>query len=356
MNKKTIIILVVIIIIGAGIFFFPRKSGSGGTCAGCEIKSCDCLGFEHSMLAIGPVDVTCYGIPYNCTTEQITTSNSNTNQKTVQQDSNMFNWSAMNEGPYRDKVTYATSTDLLNWTPSNVILAEHASVPGAVVKNGTIFVYFVDVSTNGLKEQLGMVKSEDQGQTWSEPEILTIDGLGDKATADPAPVLLADGRIRLYYFDINEPRLNKPASGIEPPQKIYSAISDDGINFTQEQGMRFEHNGAFDPDVEYADGTWYMFVGDLAGNMVNLATASDGLAFEYIGPVYQGGAVPDVFVEGDTWYLYTAGINIATGVDANIFESSGYDFYDPNSHVTADPSVVKLNDGSYLMLYKVQKD
>ncbi len=278
-----------------------------------------------------------------------------TNQKAVPSVENQFNWSTMNQGPYRDSVTYATSTDLLNWTPSNDILATHASVPGAVTKDGTIFVYFVDVSTDGIKEQLGMVKSTDQGKTWTEPTTLTIEGLGDKATADPAAVITDDGQIRLYYFDINEPRLGNLVVEDEFTNKIYSAISGDGINFKQENGVRLEHQGAFDPDVLWVDGTWYMYTGDLQGNKVNVATSADGLTFTHQGTAYEGGAVPDVWHEDGSWYLYTAGINIATGTDGLTFESSGYDFYDPNSHGTADPSVVKLQDGTYIMLYKVQK-
>lgn len=273
----------------------------------------------------------------------------------IQQDPNQFNWSTMNEGPYGDNITYALSNDLLNWNPSEVILANHASVPGAVMKDGTIFVYYVSVATDGMKEQLGMVKSTDQGKTWSEATILTIEGLGDKATADPAAVVTDDGQIRLYYFDINEMRINKPISGIEPPQKIYSAISDDGISFTQEDGVRFERGGAFDPDVLYADGTWYMYTGDLRGNQVNVATSSDGLTFTYQGVAYKGGAVPDVWHEDGNWYLYTAGINIATSSDGLTFTDSLSRFSDPYFMITADPSVIKLQDSTYLMLYKVKQ-
>ncbi len=263
-----------------------------------------------------------------------------------------FNWSTMNEGPYRDNVTYATGTDLLNWEPSGEILATHASVPGAVIKDGTIFVYFVDVSEDGLKEQLGMVKSTDQGKTWSDQNTLTIDGLGEKATADPDPVLLANGRIRLYYFDINEPRLDKPDNGVPTTNKIYSAISEDGINFTQENGVRFERVGIFDPDVNLFNNTWYLYGGDIEGNQVVYATSTDGLTFKEGGVAYNGGAVPDVFEEGGLYYLFTAGINIATGVTPTSFTDSGSSFH--GTSVTADPSVIKLENGNYIMLYKTQ--
>lgn len=275
-----------------------------------------------------------------------------TSQQTNQ---NQFNWSTMTQGPYRDQITYATSTDLLNWTPSGTILATHASVPGAVVKNGTIYVYYVDVSVDGVKEQLGMKKSSDNGKTWSEATILSVAGLGDKATADPAPVLLPDGRIRLFYFDINEVRLSKPESGREPSNKIYSAISSDGLNFEQEDGVRFERQGIFDPDVEKVGDTWYMYGGDIEGNKVIVATSTDGLTFTERGTAFQGGAVPDVWYENGKWYLYTAGIDIATSTDGLTFTSAGKRYEDRDrGGVTADPSVVKLSNGSYMMLYKVK--
>lgn len=267
-----------------------------------------------------------------------------------------YHWSEMNEGPYHDTVTFATGTDLTHWTPTGITLAEHASVPAAVIKDGVIYTYFVDVTTEGLPEQLGMVMSSDQGKTWSERKILTIQGIGDKATADPDPVLLADGRIRLYYFDINDTRINGTTDGIEPSAKIYSAISEDGINFTQEDGVRFERAaGVYDPDVNLYDGVWYLYGGVSEGNQVIYATSSDGLTFTEQGVAYQGGGVPDVYYGDGTYYLFTAGIDISTGTTPTAFTGTSDQFRDQNSEgATADPSVVQLDDGSYLMVYKIQ--
>ena len=275
-------------------------------------------------------------------------------QTDTMKDDFVYNWSTMDSGPYGDSVTFATSTDLTIWYPSGKILATHASVPGVVIKEGKIFIYYVDVTQDGKAEQTGLVMSDDNGKTWSDGQIMTIEGIENRAVADPDPVLLEDGQIRLYYFDINDSRLNPGPNGIEPPQRIYSAISSDGIHFTQENGVRFVREGAFDPDVERDGNTWRMYVGTPDNEVVS-AISTDGLNFTEEGVAFSEGAVPDVFHEGSTWYLFTAGINIATSPDGKVFTPTGDTFHSPNTTITADPSVVKLSSGKYLMIYKIKE-
>ena len=264
-------------------------------------------------------------------------------------DENQYYWSTMNEGPYNDQISYATSNDLLNWTDSQEILAIHASVPGAIYKDEVIYVYFVDVSQDGIPEQIGLITSDDNAQTWSEKQFITIDGVDDKVPVDPAPFLTNDGRIRLYYFDINEERSGNTGAD----NKIYSAISTDGISFTEE-GICFTKNGVYDPDVNLADDVYRLYVGDLEGNRVISATSTDGLSFIEEGIAYTGGAVPDVFYKNGTYYLYTAGIDISTSTDGATFTKSNYRFESEINMLTADPSVIELNDGTYMMLYKTK--
>ena len=279
-----------------------------------------------------------------------TEKNQNSNNDDIN-DEEQYDWSTMNEGPYHDKVTYATSTDLFNWTDSDKILAEHASVPGAVYKEGIIYVYFVDVSVDGIPEHIGLMKSDDNGQTWSEKEYAVFEGIGDKVPVDPAPVLLDDGRIRLYYFDINEERTSTdPAK----ENKIYSAVSSNGVNFVQENDVRFSKTNIYDPDVIKVVDTWHLYVGDIFANHVISAVSKDGLTFTEEGTAYDGGAVPDVFFKNDIFYLFTAGIDISTSSNGSTFTKSPYSFHSESGMITADPSVIELNDGTYIMLYKVQ--
>lgn len=258
-----------------------------------------------------------------------------------------YNWSTMTEGPYRDRVSYATSTDLLHWTDSGKTLAEHASVPDAIYKDGMIYLYFVDVTQDGKPEQLGLLRSKDKGQTWLPKTFITIEDLGDKAAVDPDPFLLPDGRIRLYYFDITVGF--KGESG-----KIYSAISDDGINFVEEEGVRFEREeGLFDPDVIKVGDTYRMYVGDEIGQNVISAISSDGLTFTEEGLAYSGRAVPNVFYDGEKYILYTAGIEIAFSNDGKTFTKQEYSFR-RESGLTADAGVIQVGENQYLMFYKTR--
>jgi hypothetical protein len=258
-----------------------------------------------------------------------------------------YNWSTGAQGPYKDKISFATSKDLLTWVDQKTILASHASVPGAIMKDGTIYLYFVDVATDGVAEKIGLMTSKDNGQTWSNRTNAKFTGIGDEVPVDPAPLLMDDGKIRLYYFDINEGR-----TGTKSTNKIYSAISTDGINFTQEEGVRFAKNDIYDPFVLKDGSTWRLYVGQIAGNSVVSATSTDGLTFTEEGTAYTGGAVPFVQKEGGTYYLFTAGINIASSTDGSKFTSTGKSFLSGSGKVTADPSVLKLSDGTYLMFYK----
>ena len=264
-----------------------------------------------------------------------------------------YNWSQMNQGPYQDKISFAVSSDLLNWEDQKIILAEHASVPDAVYKDGRIFLYFVDVSTDGIPEQTGLLRSNDNGQTWEDKVIVNYTGLGDKVPVDPCPVLLDDGRIRLYFLDINSAR-GIEASGTSYKNKIYSAISSDGINFTLEKGVRFEYEGIFDPDVIKVGETWYMYTGSSDGSQVLLATSKNGLDFSYEQVVYTGGAIPEAHFASGTFYLFTVGIEIATSSDGKNFAKSGKRFQSEISPLTADPSVIELDNGSFILFYKTK--
>jgi hypothetical protein len=256
-------------------------------------------------------------------------------------------WSTMSQGPYLDRVSFVISDSLTQWPSEGELLAEHASVPDVILKDDTLYVYFVDVSEDGRPEQIGLLRSSDNGNSWSEKQIITIDGVDDKVAVDPAPYLLPDGRIRLYYFDIGTTR----TEGLDN-NTIYSAVSSDGINFTQEEGSRFTYPAIFDPDVIKVGDTWRMYVGT-DNQKVLSATSTDGLSFTYEGIALEAAAIPNVLYENGIYYLFTGGIEISTSTDSLKFTRTG-DRFSTSDPITADPGVVKLSDGHYFMVYKTK--
>lgn len=261
-----------------------------------------------------------------------------------EKDPNQFNWSTMSQGPYLDNVSYATGTSLTSWVDSKKILAKHASVPDVINKNGVLHLYFVDVTQDGKPEQIGHMQSNDGGETWGNREIATITGLGDKIAVDPCPYLLPDGRIRLYYLDISTTRTGQKSNNV-----IYSAVSEDGINFTEEPGVRFSYADIFDPDVINVDGVWRMYVGTGSQKVLS-ATSADGITFTYEGVALDGGSIPNVIFENNKYYLYTGGIEISTSSDGKTFTKSTNRF--DSGKLTADPGVAKIADNKYIMVYK----
>jgi hypothetical protein len=257
---------------------------------------------------------------------------------------NGYSWSTMKQGPYKDKVMYLTATDPYSWSGKGTLLSEHASVPDVLFKDGTLYVYFVDTSIDGKPEQIGIKTSKDNGETWSDTVFAEFEGIDNKVPVDPAPYLLEDGRVRLYYYDIGRASSKKSST-----HTIYSAISDDGIHFKQEAGSRFTYDDIYDPDVFKFDDIWRLYVGT-GDQKVLSATSTDGLTFNYEGIAYEGGAIPNVIKEGDDYILYTGGIQIATSSEGKSFTKSLYSYN--SGGVTADPGVVKLADGLYFMAYK----
>ena len=113
--------------------------------------------------------------------------------------------------PYWHDIRFITSKEE-NWNDGINVIFEHGSVPDAIVLNKdvgdfkagtlmTIFVYFEKEESE--IEEIGMLYSEDNGKTWSDIIILTIDGAEGHVPVDPSIIQLEDGSLVLYYFDFS---------------------------------------------------------------------------------------------------------------------------------------------------------
>ncbi|MFA6493180.1 MAG: hypothetical protein WCV58_03520 [Patescibacteria group bacterium] len=255
-------------------------------------------------------------------------------------------------GPYYHQIYSATSADGLTWTKQNKMLFDHASVPGAVIKNDKIYLYFVDAS--GDEDQLSVVMSTDNGKTFSEKQKVKVQDTPTYSVIDPHPQLI-DGKIRLYYF-------SNPMSpnGIEAKTfKMYSATSNDGVNFDDPK-VAFESSEIItDPDVFQTDTDWRMFISK--GQKLVLSISTDGgITFrEDENFSWNKGGVCDTIKMGEdyrTYFCGQGGISSALGAESGkllVEESTRIE--SDKDQIICDPSVIKLQDGTYLMFYKVNK-
>lgn len=251
-------------------------------------------------------------------------------------------------GPWEHSVYRATSTDGLNFIKDTTLLFFPASVPGAVKDtNETIFIYYVYMESPSVNETL-MVATSTDGANFTAPQAINVTGSSVIKKVDPNPVLLPDGRIRLYYLDL----------GTQPSKYIHSAVSMDGFNFTEESGIRFTKDGITDPDVFMVnDSLWVMFVS--MGTTLVRAISADGLTFtEDTTFNWNNGGVCSTFLFSGgifrTYYCGQGGIKSATSTDGyNLTFEPGVRIQAGANESICDPTLVhQMTDSTYIMYYK----
>jgi hypothetical protein len=254
-------------------------------------------------------------------------------------------------GPFYHKISIASSTDGLSFDKEGEILIEKASVPDAVeLPDGRIFLYAVDGGNRSMSGLLVGI-SDDKGQTWQFGSLKIETARTQRSVgADPEIVLLSDGTFRLYYIVFN---MMTPS---QTPQdnKVMSATSTDGINFTEEEGVRFEYGNITDPDVVLINGTWYMYLSQ--GARLIAATSNDGFDFKYSKTIREDGSVSNtVHLDNETWrqFYCSSGIKSAISTDGiNWEQDNGYRLEPEKDEFICDPVPIKI-DGNWIMIYKV---
>ena len=246
-----------------------------------------------------------------------------------------------NDGPWNHRVLSATSSDGLTWVKDNEIIADQASVPEAILdKDNNIRVYYVDWFNGHV---ISVALSHD-GVNWIYKKT-TIQGevagsqLGPSAV-DPDIVLLQDGRYRLFYMYLGN---------------IYSAVSNYGINFVKESGVRFQGEPGetwMDPDVVKMGDVWRMFTWRIIGdaNQAISTVSSDGLTFTKENVLTIGGLISCTMAVEDGYRMYYA----STGNILSAFSSDGLNWTYEAVRLEggADPTVIRLLNGTYKMFYK----
>jgi len=261
---------------------------------------------------------------------------------------------ASGSGPWATRLMLAASKDGLTFTRTNVVISDQAGVPNALVdKEGRARIYYIDFGNNNIIAT-AIQKSATE---WVLRKVI-VNGLPKGSDpVDPTVALLADGKYRLYYMQ----------GEIGKKPTIYSAISNDGITFTKEDGERYNPSDVYDPIVLQTKDGWLLWTGP---DGKHSAKSKDGLKFEATGEFKIDGkifmtwatvAIPD---KGYRVYGNLMGPGSTPGI-ASAFSTDGVKWtLDPGTRLPlqgADPKLEKnappdhgmalLKDGTYLMAY-----
>lgn len=261
-------------------------------------------------------------------------------------------------GPFFHKVYKATSKDGIAFTKTGELIADKSSVPDVVkMADGKLFVYAVDGakrSTQGLMVSV----SVDNGKTWKSGSF-SIEATSSEAfvPADPQAVLLEDGSIRLFFvaFPTKKPALDSTGKPIPSGEKykIKSAVSTDGLNFKEEEGVRYESTDILtDPDVVKIGEKWFMYLAK--GSEQIAASSSDGLTFKLEKTVRMDGAISKTVKADDGSYrqFYCKnGISSSKTTDGLSFSDEKVALADSPGEIICDPSPVKVGS-EWLLFYK----
>ena len=185
-------------------------------------------------------------------------------------------------------------------------------------------------------------------------------------TATPTPTATpaapGDEVVRLYYYG-HEMTPGLDPAAIAGPHAIYSATSSDGINFTEDPGVRFSYDthsefGTTDPDVvQLNDGSWLMFL-SLGSNLLKgTSPTSDGTfthdaSFQWS----QGGVAASYNFDGTvrTFVSHENGIRTATYDQAGgALTPISTALFPPAEGSVGSPSVFQIGD-RYHMAYLYQ--
>lgn len=261
------------------------------------------------------------------------------------------NIDASTEGPYERRLMTAISYDGITYTQNDAWIADQANVPDAVMKDGTIYLYYTGWILGDRINTSAVAISGDLGETWTYKYVELTDSDPIDRVVDPDIVLLEDGTFRLFFTAGN-------------PQGIHYAEGTDGITFTYKGAIFQQTNDiAIDSTTFKVGDTWHMYaLSDEGVSRLWHLTSTDGTTFSVYAltsfPIDQKPAMPanGVWID-DRYHLF---MSTDDGSIQSQWSKKGFDWYlqegtrlepvDEEAYVM-DPTIIALDDGRYLMFY-----
>ena len=253
-------------------------------------------------------------------------------------------------GPNCHTVKSAYSNDAGNsYKLINKDLINSASVPDAVEFNNRKLIYYV----NGHFDKHSIYLSEIVGNGDQVKEIgpIKFDGKIIKDAVDPDVVITDDGKIRIFYYI---GLFTKPVIGNVKPNKFYSAVSKDGINFNVE-GVVAELDEATDPTaIKINDNLHLLALTKSTKQEIIIYESNDGKKFYELSKL--NGGIPELSLSenGKPELLFqdAEGILKMESLDnGKSWQTITNNVLEGDSKGSASPSVLRLNSKERLLFY-----
>jgi hypothetical protein len=256
-------------------------------------------------------------------------------------------------GPWSRDLELWESTDGKRFLYRGVF-AERGGVPTlAKMKDGRFFAAFqwFPLDQQEAFDRIAVKMSADGGESWSEPQPITIEGMPRRLhrSFDPTLVALADGSLRLYFTSERGDERSFRGN-----RAIFSAISDDGVTYLYEPGQRFglPDEEAYDSAVAQLSGIWHLYCPRMeTGGLGFHAVSPDGKNFMRVDDVIILGSrqwLGSVLAAGEQLHFY--GTGQGGGWRASSFDGAIWQLDLSVNFQGADPAAVVLEDDRILLI------
>ena len=227
-------------------------------------------------------------------------------------------------------------------------LLKSASVPEGIIFNNKKLIYYVNGDFDNHSIYVSEVSNDLKKTKIIGP--IKLNGKINKNAVDPDLIITDEGKIRLFYY---VGLFTKPVIG-KKPNKFYSAISDDGINFTTE-GVIAELDNATDPTViKLHNGNYLLAMAQ--GDIQNIVIfkSLDGKKFNKISSLK--GGIPEFSItengEPELLFQDSNGFIKMTSFDGGVkWKKTKRNVLKSNSKGSASPSVIRINEKERIMFY-----
>lgn len=271
---------------------------------------------------------------------------------------------AKNPGPATFRLMAAKSRDGLKFDRSAKIVCDRGAVPDLTIdKNGWIYLYYTAWTVGSETNKTVAAISKDNGESWTFKKLNLERRQGESDLVDPDIIIADDGTFRLF---------TTIATDRQGYAKTHYHESRDGIKF-ERKGVAFDPGKEIlDPSAAKIGNTCHIFGGGGGGPNQNWhGISNDGKTFKLDGFLkLEKNGIGQMMANGISdaggCRFYCFGNDRKNGISSffttdgkNWKEDAGWRLgIDASSKLENgpphDPAVVKLSDGTYLMIYVAQ--